>query len=257
MRFIDTHAHLCDEKLPDTEQVIKNFTINGVEKVINMACCIDTAKRARVMSDEYEELYFASGIHPMDLKDAKDGDLELVEKIADHPKCVAIGEIGLDYYWDKSYKEKQKQGLIYQLELAEKLKLPFSFHSREATLDTLTILKENKSKLKYGGVLHCYAGSVETAREILKLGLKFGFGGTSTFKNARSVLEVASFLPREAILVETDCPFLAPEPLRGTVNEPKNIPIIVKKLAEIRGEDYEELAEAIYQNTLELFTKLK
>ena len=142
-------------------------------------------------------------------------------------------------------------------ELAKKLKLPFSFHSREATLDTLTILKENKSLIEYGGVLHCYAGSVETAKEILKLGLKFGFGGTSTFKNARSVLEVASYLPEDAILVETDCPFLAPEPYRGSVNEPKNIPIIVKKLAEIRGVEYERLAESIYNNTLELFPKLK
>lgn len=257
MKFIDTHAHLCDAKLPDAKLVVENFKSQGVEKVINMACCIDTALSARETSEKFPEVYFASGIHPMDLKDAKDGDLERVEKIADHPKCVAIGEIGLDYYWDKSYKEKQKEGLIFQLELAKKLKLPFSFHSREATLDTLTILKENKSLLEYGGVMHCYAGSVETAKELLKLGLKFGFGGTSTFKNARSVLEVASFVPKDAILVETDCPFLAPEPFRGTVNEPKNIPIIVKKLSEIRGEDYEELSENIYNNTLELFPKLK
>jgi TatD DNase family protein len=246
MRFIDTHCHLCDEKLPDTELVVNNYLEAGVEKVINMACCIETALSAREMSEKYPSVYFASGIHPMDLKDAKDGDLERIEKIANHPKCVAIGEIGLDYYWDKSYKEKQKQGLLFQLELCEKLKLPFSFHSREATLDTLTILKENKAKLVNGGVLHCFSGSVETAKEILKLGLKIGFGGTSTFKNARSVLEVASIVPDEAILVETDCPFLAPEPFRGTTNEPKNIPVIVKKLAEIRKTDFEELSNIIY-----------
>lgn len=257
MKFIDTHCHLCDPKFTDLDKVIDNMREQNVKKVINMACCIKTALECKETSKKYPEVYYATGIHPMDIKDMQEGDLDRLKDIADDEKCVAIGEIGLDYYWDKSYKDKQIQGLLYQLELAKELKLPFSFHSREATLDTVTILKENKDKLVHGGVLHCFAGSKETAKEILKLGLKIGFGGTLTFKNARSVLEVCDYVPLDSIVTETDCPFLAPEPVRGTVNEPKNIPYIVDKIATIKGIEKEKMADIIYQNAIETFNKLK
>lgn len=257
MRYVDTHCHLEDPKFPDRAQVIENYERANVEKVINMACCRKTAEQCKDTANRYESVYFATGIHPMDVKDMKEDDLDYISSIATDRKCVAIGEIGLDYYWDKSNKENQIKALLWQMELAKESKLPFSFHSREATMDTVNILKQNKDKLVYGGVLHCFSGSVETAKEILKLGLKIGFGGTLTFKNARSVLEVCSFVPKEAILTETDCPFLAPEPIRGTVNEPKNIPVILSKIASVRGEDEETLSEQVYNNALELFPKLK
>ena len=140
--------------------------------------------------------------------------------------------------------------------MAKAYKLPVSIHSRDATQDTVNLLKENKDKLIYGGVLHCFSGSVETAREYLKLGLKIGFGGTLTFKNARSVLDVAKEIPLEYCLTETDCPYLSPEPYRGQLNTPKNIPIIVDKLASVKGMDLELVKQTVYQNALKLFNKI-
>ena len=160
-----------------------------------------------------------------------DGDLDKIKEVALDDKCVCIGEIGLDYYWDKSYIPLQKEILVKQLELAKELKLPISFHSREATEDTIKLLKDNKNKLTFGGVVHCFSGSKETARELLKLGLKIGVGGTATFKNARNILEVLDFLSIQDILTETDSPYLSPEPFRGRTNEPKNIPIILEFIA--------------------------
>ena len=254
--YIDTHAHLLDKKLPNISEVVSNYLSVGVEKVINMACCLETARECAKMAESFESVYFGSGIHPQDIKDATDKDLEEIAKIASHQKCVCIGEIGLDYYWDKSYKEIQKEKLVKELEIAKTLKLPFSFHSREATLDTLTLLKDNRDKIEFGGVLHCFSGSKDTAREVLNLGLKIGLGGTATFKNAKYIVEVLDYVPLDSIVVETDCPYLAPEPFRGTVNEPKNIPIIVEFIAQKKNIDKKELAQIIYKNSCEVFKKL-
>lgn len=255
--FIDTHAHLLDKKLPNIEEVVNNYQSVGVKKVINMACCVKTARECAMLSEKYDSVYFGAGIHPQDIKEATDADLDEIKKIAMHDKCVCIGEIGLDYYWDKSYIDIQKEMLVKELEIANELKLPFSFHSREATLDTLTLLKQNKDKIKHGGVIHCFSGSKETARELLNLGLKIGIGGTATFKNARHTSEVLEFVPAEEILTETDCPYLSPEPFRGKVNEPKNIPIILDFIANKKGIDSIELSQIIYKTAIELFTKLK
>ena len=255
--FIDTHAHLLDKKLPSIDEVVNNYQSVGVKKVINMACCLETARECVKLSEKYDSVYFGAGIHPQDIKEVTDADLEEIKKIALHEKCVCIGEIGLDYYWDKSFKEIQKEKLVKELEIAKELKLPFSFHSREATLDTLTLLKQNKDKIIYGGVLHCFSGSKDTAREILNLGLKIGIGGTATFKNAKYTNEVLDFVPAEEILTETDCPYLSPEPFRGKVNEPKNIPIILDFIANKKGIDSTKLSQIIYKTASELFTKLK
>lgn len=254
--FVDTHCHLTDKKFTDVETVITNALDRGVSKLITVSCSVEDTVNGLNLSEKYSSVYFGAGIHPSDVLDTGEKDVDKLLALASHPKCVCIGEIGLDYYWDKSYIEKQKTELVRQLEIAKQLKLPFSFHSREATEDTVKILKENKDKLIYGGVIHCFSGSVETAKQYLNLGLKIGVGGTVTFKNSRKVQEVVEFLPLDAILTETDSPYLSPEPFRGKVNEPKNIPVISEYIAKIKGEEIEKLSKILYSNAKELFKKL-
>ena len=258
MIFVDTHCHLDDERLKtDVDGIVNDFNSAGVKIAINVGCDALSSETVKNQAEKFDGVFFAAGIHPMEVNGVKDGDLSLIKNLALHPKCVAIGEIGLDYYWDKTFKDKQKEYFARQIALAYSLKLPINVHVRDAYGDALEILKENKAKLGYGGVMHCYSGSIETAKELLNLGFYFSFGGTLTFKNARTVVEVVKFLPKDRILTETDSPYLAPEPVRGTVNTPKNIPFIVKKLAELRGESLDETAEYVYNNTLNLFKKIK
>lgn len=255
--FVDSHCHLDDEKLKgDLAKVVEEFKSAGVGIVIDIGCDAKTSELVKTQAENYDGVYFAAGIHPMDVKDALIGDLDKIACLAGHKKCVAIGEIGLDYYWDTTFKEKQKEFFVRQIDLADSLNLPINIHVRDAMGDAVEILKANAEKLKNGGVMHCYSGSVETAKELIKLGLYISFGGTLTFKNARKVQEVAKILPIDRILTETDSPYLAPEPFRGTVNSPKNIPFIVQKLAELRGEEPREIETAVYSNTLKLFKKI-
>lgn len=254
--YIDTHAHLHDPKFPDIEEVVYEYQKFGVDKALNMGCCLETSVGGKTLSEKFESIYFGAGYHPSDANDWDNQNAIEIEKLLSHEKCVAVGEIGLDYHYGNENKDKQKACFIEQLELAKSYKLPVSIHSRDATLNTITLLKENKDKLVYGGVLHCFSGSVETVKEYLKLGLYIGFGGTLTFKNARSVLEVAEYLPLDRCLTETDCPYLSPEPYRGQRNSPKNIPIIVDKLATVKGIDVECVKETVYQNALNLFNKI-
>ena len=176
-----------------------------------------------------------------------------IKKLATHDKVVAIGEIGLDYYWDTSTKEKQIEYFKNQLHLANELNLPVIIHDREAHQDTFNILKEIPVNKK--GVLHCYSGSVEMAREFLKLGYYLGFGGSTTFKNAKNVIEVIKDIPNDRFLIETDCPYLTPHPFRGQVNEPKYTTYVAQKIAEIKGVSYDKVVETTTKNALNLFKK--
>lgn len=254
--FIDTHCHLHDAKLPDTDAVVKSFVRDGIDAVINMGCCADTSEIGKSLAEKYPQVYFATGCHPSDANEFNQKEFERISTLTSHKKCVAVGEIGLDYHWPGFDKEKQAEVFALQLELAYTSKLPVSIHSRDATADTLRILKENKFKLKYGGVMHCFSGSKETAKELLDLGLYISFAGPLTFKNAGRALEVASFVPSEYCLTETDCPYLAPHPLRGTVNEPKNVAIITAFLAKLKNVELTEFAGIIMSNAKRLFTKL-
>lgn len=256
--YIDTHCHLDDAKLrDDLQNTVKEFLSVGVERVINIGCDLDSSVLVKNQAEKFDCVYFAAGFHPMDIDRYSVYAEEEISKLLAHEKCVAVGEIGLDYYWKKDNKEEQKKAFIRQIEIAYANKLPINVHVRDAIGDALEILKQNKSKLVYGGTMHCFSGSKEIAAEMLKIGMYISFGGTLTFKNARSALEVASFVPDDMILTETDSPYLAPEPIRGTVNTPKNIPYVVKKLAEIKGLDEAVLAEKIMNNARTLFTKLK
>lgn len=254
--YIDTHCHLYDERFTDVDKIVDEYLKYQVTTAINMGCYLECSKMGKAYAEKYPSVYFGAGFHPNDATKWDDGQKEEIKKLLTHDKCVCVGEIGLDYHYGEENKEKQKQVFIEQIKLAYEYNLPISIHSRDATQDTVNILKEYRDCLKFGGVMHCFSGSKETAKEYLDLGLYIGFGGTLTFKNARNLLEVASFCPTKRILTETDSPYLSPEPFRGQINTPKNIPIIVNKLATIKNIDMEEMAKIIMINAKNLFTKL-
>lgn len=255
--FIDTHCHLDDNKLIDTESVVKDYLLSGVDIAINMGCNIASSEKGMELSKKYPSIYFAAGFHPSDAETFNVDALTKIKELTFDEKCVAIGEIGLDYYWTPYDEKKQNECLESQIELANECKLPICIHSRNATADMLKILKDNKSKLSNGAVMHCYSGSVETARELLNLGLYISFAGPVTFKNANGLLDVAKFVPLDRCLTETDSPYLAPHPLRGTVNSPKNVPIITAFLATLKNEDITEFANVVMKNAKSVFKKLK
>ncbi len=254
--YIDTHCHLHDAKFDNVGQIVDNFIRDGVNVAINMGCCFATSEMGKLLSERFSNVYFGAGCHPSDSNGFDDNELANIKALTTHDKCVAIGEIGLDYYWKPFNKQKQIECFIRQIELANECKLPISIHSRDATADTLNILKENKSNLTHGAVMHCYSGSKETARELLNLGIYISFAGPLTFKNGAKAREVAEYVPNDFLLTETDSPYLAPEPLRGTRNEPKNVALITAFLASLKGVDLESFSLKILDNAKRLFKKL-
>lgn len=256
--YIDTHCHLDDPKLINQEsQVVNDFLAAGVQTVINIGCSAKTSVITKNQAERFAPVYFAAGVHPSEAAGYNDQEECVISDLANHPKCVAIGETGLDYYYQPYDKAVQKACFIRQIELAKQKKLPLSIHVRDAMGDAIEILKAHKSDLVYGGVMHCYSGSVESAAILLDLGLYFAFGGTVTFKNAANLPKVAEYIPLDRILTETDSPYLAPEGRRGTVNTPASIPIILARLAQIRHTDENTLAAKVMENALTLFYKLK
>ncbi len=250
--FIDVHAHLIDEKFESPKNVVETANFFGVHKIIAASSNYATSKTSQEFAQSTQGVFCTVGVHPEDCEeyDLVEKDLE---RLARKGKVVAIGEIGLDYHYENTNKEKQQQVFEKQILLAYKLNLPVVIHSRDAMNDTLKILKSHKDKIKQGGIFHCYSGSVEEAKEILKLGFSFSFGGVCTFKNARKVVEVIEFLPMDKILLETDCPYLSPEPHRGQLNEPKNIPYIAEKIASIKNVTLEEVGKTTTENAERIF----
>lgn len=252
--FIDIHAHLNDERLiHELEEVLARAKSSNVGKVICVGCDVSTSKKAVEIAERFENVFACVGIHPEYAKNAKEGDIEEIRSLANSKKVVAIGEIGLDYHYEGFDKVSQIALFERQLRLASELNLPIQIHSRDATGDTMEVLNRNRGLLMRGGVFHCYSGSVETMREVVKLGLKISIGGVLTFKNARSLLDVAAEVPLESVLFETDCPYLAPVPHRGERNEPKNVEFVAKKFAEIRGLSLEEVEKIVEKNTNSVF----
>ena len=253
--FVDTHCHLDDKKFQDINKVVASYLEVGVERVITIGCDNKSSLESKNLSENFSSVYFASGFHPSEADKFTLEGLEIIKNLCEHEKCVAVGEIGLDYHWEPFDLAKQKEIFEAQIQLANQYRLPISVHSRDATKDVLDILRATKPE--NCGVMHCFSGSKETAKILLDLGFYLGFGGTVTFNNATNLKEVASYCPLDRILTETDSPYLAPHPFRGSVNEPKNIPVIASCLAFLKGESLETIKNFVYQNAKRLFYKLK
>ena len=251
MDFIfDTHAHYNDKAFnEDRTNLLDSFTESGILGVINCGTDIEESKNSIALSEQYDFMYCAVGFHPEEIGKANEDYLEEIKELSKHKKCVAIGEIGLDYYWVKDNKEEQKRIFTEQVILANELNLPVIIHSRDAHNDTLEILKKYKPK----GVLHCFSGSVEVMKEVLKLGMYIGLGGAVTFKNARVPLEVAKELPLERLLLETDCPYMSPVPMRGKRNQSTYISFVAEKIAEVKNLTKEEVLATANNNAFKLF----
>ena len=246
--IFDSHAHLDDKAFDeDRENLIAEMKKYGVAGIITCGCDVESSKRALSLANRYDYIYAAVGIHPEEIK--KGINIDQIETLAHDKKCVAIGEIGLDYYWDKEQKELQKEVFISQIDLASKLNLPIIVHDRDAHEDTLNILKDKKPN----GVLHCFSGSSEMAKEILKLGMYLGVGGVITFKNAKKLPEVVKIIPDEKLLIEPDCPYLAPVPYRGKTCFSGMIPLTAERIAEIRGTDTKHILSMTMENAKRLF----
>jgi len=254
MKIIDTHCHLNDETLfKDLDNVISRARNSGVEKMVVIGWDANSSKLAIKIAEEYEFIYAVIGFHPENVFDIDDDILYKTLNLYKHPKVVGIGEIGLDYHWTKEpeKREIQKSYFIKQIEFANRVGLPISIHSRDAFADTIEILKKHRPE--HSGVMHCYSGSVENIREVINLNLYIGLDGPVTFTNAKTPKEVAIEVPLEKLVVETDCPYLTPHPLRGTVNEPANISLIVDAIADLRQMSKKHLLDVIYQNSCHLF----
>ena len=254
--LIDTHAHLNDKRYDENrEELISSLFDNKVEKVFTVAYNKESIIDSIALAEKYDNIYAIIGVHPSDTQDWNNDTKELIIKSANHPKVIAIGEIGLDYHYPNIDKDEQKRVFIEQLTLAHELKLPICIHNRESIGDCLEILKSNRNLLEFGGVVHCFSESVETYREIKKLGLKIAFGGTLTFKNSVQAPAVCKEADIDDILIETDCPYLTPHPHRGETNEPKYTSLVAQKIAEIKGLSYDTVVDKCKANALNLFKK--
>lgn len=255
MNCIDVHCHINDEDYGSVEELIKNIQTAGVKKIISVGFDLPSSEYCRALSEKYDGVYFTAGFHPTELKDFKDGDLEKIALLAAHEKCVAIGEIGLDYHYDDTDKALQERVFKAQLALAERLNMPVQIHSRDCAEDMLNILKEWTGRLKI--MLHCYSHSTEIATELQKLGVYFSFGGTSTWSGSKKARRTISALPMDRILTETDSPYLPPKSKYGQFpNTPESIPEILKNIAEIRGISEDEAAQNVWNTAHTLFPKL-
>lgn len=251
--LIDTHAHLDDERFDqDRDELIRGLPERGVSRVINPGIDIDSSKKCIDLSENYEIIYAGVGFHPHEASKAAPGYLDVLRSMTQHKKVVAIGEIGLDYYYDFSPREVQKKVFVEQIELALELKLPIIIHNRDSHQDMLDILQSNRQLLQ-GGVMHSFSGSWEMAKTVLDLGLYISLGGPVTFKNAKKPVDIAQNIPLERLLIETDSPYLTPVPYRGKRNDPGHVGLVAQKIADIKGISVEEVVAKTGDNAVKLF----
>lgn len=253
--IFDTHAHYDDEQFDkDRHDLLASMKESGIGHIVNIGADMASSKRALELANEYEYIYAAVGVHPSDTEQLESDDkaIEVLGQYCSNEKCVAVGEIGLDYHWPDPSPDIQKKWFIRQLGLAREKKLPVVIHSRDAAADTLQIMKQEHAE-EIGGVVHCFSYSKEIARQCVDMGFYIGIGGVLTFKNGRKMVEVVKEIPMDKILLETDCPYLAPEPFRGKRNSSLYLPYVVEKMAEIKGISVDEVIKITEANALEMY----
>ena len=256
MKFFDNHCHLDDEKFnEDRDEIIEKIHQDGIDKFVSAGYSLEGSKKSIELSKKYDFIYSTCGISPNDIPQTEEELWKMLDKIKhlakNNKKIVAIGEIGLDYHWNTENKELQKKAFIEQIKIANELGLPIQIHTREAVMDTLEILKQNPIAKK--GIFHCCPLNRELVKEGLKLGFYISFAGPVTFKNSKNAKEIIEMVPNDRMLIETDSPYLCPEPLRGRRNDPRNVKLIAKKIAEVKKMSLEEVAKITYENAINIF----
>ena len=253
--IIDTHAHYDDEAFEeDRDELLKSFEAKGIKRVVNIGASMESSRNSIALAKEYPFVYAVVGIHPSCAEEISDKNISLLEEMSFDEKVVAIGEIGLDYYYDEPQRQIQKEAFIAQLELAKKYDYPVVIHSRDAAKDTLDILKEFEG---VKGVIHCYSYSKEMAREFIKLGYVLGIGGVVTFKNAKKLEETVEDISFDDFVLETDCPYLSPVPNRGKRNSSLNLTYVIDRISEIKGVSRDFIIEKTFENARKLYPKMK
>ena len=247
--MIDTHCHLYSEYYDDLDKLINKLKESDIKAVIVNGCDIKSNKEVLELTKKYDIVYGALGLHPIELDDVTDADLIWLEEHINDPKIVAVGEIGLDYHYDNTDKEKQKYFFKKQLEIAKKYNKPVIIHTRDSIQDTYNIVKDSK----YKGSIHCYSGSLEMAKEFIKVGFCLGIGGIVTFKNTKNIIEVIKNIDDEYILLETDSPYLTPEPYRKYKNDSSYLNIILEKICLIKSRNFNEMKEVTSNNAIRIF----
>lgn len=251
--IFETHAHYDDEAFhEDREQLLNSLSLEGIDYVVNVGASIETTKNTLELMEKYSFIYGAVGVHPSETKELNEENFNWLRNITKTPKVVAIGEIGLDYYWDTPERDIQKVWFDRQMELAKEVKLPAIIHSRDAAADTLEMIKAANLK-DVGGVIHCFSYGKEMAKSYLDMGFFLGIGGVVTFKNAKKLKEVVEYAPIEQVLLETDCPYLSPEPNRGKRNSSLNLPYVATEIARLKGMDYEDVLAITKKNALKMY----
>ena len=251
--YFDSHAHYDDKRFDeDREALLQELPLSGIEYVINSASDMESSLTSIELSEKYDYIYAAVGVHPHEVKNMKDSDIEGLKKLSTHKKVVAIGEIGLDFYYDLSERDVQRFWFKKQLELSKELDLPVIIHSREASQETFDIIKQSGVNK---GVIHCYSGSAQMALDYVNMGFYIGIGGVITFSNAKKLIEVAEKVPLDKILIETDCPYLSPVPNRGKRNDSRNLLYVVEKLAEVKKMEPSTVSNVTKDNAKMLFFK--
>lgn len=251
--IFDTHAHYNDEQFDeDREVLLSSLNECGIEAVTNIGASLASSRRTIALTQQYPFVYGAIGVHPNETEELDEAGMRWLEENAALPKIVAIGEIGLDYYWDEPGRDVQKKWFERQLDLARKVKLPVVIHSRDAAKNTLDIMKASHAG-DLGGVIHCFSYSKEMAREYLNMGFYLGIGGVVTFKNAKKLKEVVEYMPMEQMVLETDCPYLAPVPNRGKRNTSCNLPYVAEEIGRLKGISAEEVIEITNRNAKTMY----
>ena len=251
--IFDTHAHYDDDAFDeDREELLGSMQANGVGKIVNIGASLNSCKQTIELMQKYDFVYGAIGVHPNEVEELSEESFAQLKEWCKSEKCVAVGEIGLDYYYDEPTPEIQKKWFIRQLNLAREISKPVVIHSRDAAKDTIDIMKEQHAE-KIGGVVHCFSYTKETAKIMLDMGFYIGIGGVLTFKNGVKLKEAADFIPMDRIVLETDCPYLAPVPFRGKRNSSLYLPYVVSTLAEIKGISEEEVRRITWENAHRMY----